>query len=240
MNLLSKFSELIANRVYRRKSEKIKEYLKSNDEEKRKVLDAFHELYYYSETFPHWNGLNIFKTPQDLMVYAGIIFETKPDVIIECGTSTGGSSLFFANLFDIIGKGRVISIDIKRRDSFSKNPRITYLTGSSTSLGIISKVKSMINKKDKVMVSLDSDHRKGHVLKELILYSDFVTIGSYLVCEDTNINGHPVRKESGAGPMEALNEFLEKHNKNKFQIDKNKHEKFLFSYNPNGYLKRVN
>ena len=86
------------------------------------------------------------------------------------------------------------------------------------------------------MVSLDSNHSKAHVLAELKTYAGLVSVGSYLVVEDTNINGHPVYPEFGPGPMEALNEFLPGH-KN-FVIDKER-EKFFVSFNPSGYLKKV-
>jgi cephalosporin hydroxylase len=97
-------------------------------------------------------------------------------------------------------------------------------------------VKSLIENKNKIMVSLDSDHSKEHVLKELEIYSKFVTKGCYLVLEDTNINGHPVYPDFGPGPMEALNEFLD-HNK-EFIADKNR-EKFYLTFNPRGFLRKI-
>lgn len=86
------------------------------------------------------------------------------------------------------------------------------------------------------MVFLDSDHQKDHVLKEMIIYSRFVSEGSYLIVEDSNINGHPVYTDFGPGPMEAIDEFL-KGNKN-FIVDK-KMEKFFLTFNPRGYLLRI-
>lgn len=86
------------------------------------------------------------------------------------------------------------------------------------------------------MVILDSDHKKVHVLNELKIYSKFVSKGSYLIVEDSNINGHPVLPNFGLSPMEAIKDFL-KENKN-FIIDKTK-EKFFLTFNPNGYLKRI-
>jgi len=205
----------------------------SKDKE-QKIIDDFHKLFYNSKSFDStWMGTEIGKYPNDLLIYQDIIYSTKPDVIIECGTDKGGSALFFANLFDIIGKGKVITIDIDNKNP-PQHKRITYFVGSSTSEKIVKKVKEQVQGK-KVMVVLDSDHDKGNVLKELNLYNNLVSDECYLVVEDTNINGHPVYKTFGAGPMEALKEFL-KDNDN-FEIDKNC-GKFLITSNPNGYLKR--
>jgi cephalosporin hydroxylase len=94
----------------------------------------------------------------------------------------------------------------------------------------------MISPSDTVLVILDSDHSKQHVLNELRLYHSFVTEGSYLIVEDSNINGHPVLPQFGPGPMEALDEFLQENDD--FVIDESKH-KFLITFNPRGYLKKV-
>ena len=86
------------------------------------------------------------------------------------------------------------------------------------------------------MVILDSDHNRDHVLKEMELYSPLVTRGSYLVVEDTNINGNPVLADFGPGPAEAVREFLQHHNE--FEVDRNM-EKFYMTFSPGGYLRRV-
>lgn len=208
---------------------------------KRNVIDHFHRLYYdsgtqtwYKNTF--WLGIRTWKCPLDLWVYQEIIFELKPDIIIECGTARGGSALFLASICDSLNKGRIISIDIEDKEDKPQHTRITYLLGSSTSEEIVERVKSFIRSKDKVMVILDSDHHKEHVLMELKIYSTFVTKGSYIIVEDTNLNGHPVESEFGPGPMEAVRVFLRGHKD--FIIDKSR-EKFLLTFNPNGYLKRI-
>lgn len=205
------------------------------------IIEQFHKLYYSSHVFgktwdnTYWLGVLTSKCPLDLWIYQEIIFEMKPDVIIETGTAHGGSALFLASMCDLVNNGKVITIDIENR-KVSKHNRITYLIGSSTSKEIVETVENLIKNKDKVMVILDSDHNKTHVLNELKIYSKFVTKSSYLIVEDTNINGHPVIPDFGPGPMEAVEEFL-KENKN-FAIDKIK-EKFLLTFNPKGYLRKV-
>ena len=205
---------------------------------KKNSIYYFHQVFYDSGVWAtRWFGIPLQKNPLDMWVYQEIIYEIKPDIIIECGTYRGGSALFFANLCDLLGNGKVITIDI---DDFvkedRKHNRIIYLHGSSTSDQIVAKVKSLITKNDKVLVCLDSDHHKQHVLNELTIYSQLVSKGSYIVVEDTNINGNPVYPTYGDGPMEAVKEFI-KINSN-FVADRSR-EKFLISFYPNGYLKKI-
>jgi cephalosporin hydroxylase len=206
---------------------------------RKNSIKYFHREFYNSRnqftTF--WLAVPAAKNPLDMWVYQEIIYEIKPDVIVECGTAHGGSALFFANLFDLMKNGKVITIDIEDIKGRPQHDRIIYLHGSSTSEEIISKVKSLIRENDKVLVSLDSDHSKQHVLKELSLYSKLVSKGSYIVVEDTNINGHPVLPGYGEGPMEAVSDFLI--NNNDFIIDKSR-EKYLLTFYPKGWLKKVN
>ena len=117
-----------------------------------------------------------------------------------------------------------------------KHKRIRFIKGSSVSKKILSMVKKFINPHSKVMVILDSSHKKNHVLNELKIYSKLVSRGSYLIIEDTNINGHPAYKEFGPGPMEAVEEFLKR---NKNFISDRKMEKFYLTFNPKGYLLRI-
>jgi cephalosporin hydroxylase len=112
---------------------------------------------------------------------------------------------------------------------------VDFLHGSSTAADIINDVKRRVEGK-KVLVILDSDHSKQHVLNELSAYAPLVTVGSYLIVQDTNVNGHPVERTFGPGPMEAVAEFLAA-NRN-FLPDPGR-ERFLFTMNPKGYLKRI-
>lgn len=205
----------------------------------RPVASVFHFVYYHnaSETWKNtsWLGTPTQKIPLDLWIYQEIIHETRPDVIVEAGTFMGGSALFLASMCDLIDRGRVISIDIQDLKP-PRHKRIRYLLGSSTSPEIVREVRSLISPGEKVMVVLDSDHTKQHVLNELRSYSDLVTKGNYLIVEDTAINGHPVAPQFGPGPMEAVREFL-KDNRD-FTVDQSR-EKLLVSSNPSGYLRKV-
>jgi len=201
---------------------------------------AFHLLYYTDENRTwlntHWLGVPVRKLPLDLWIYQEIIYETKPDVIVEAGTLHGGSAYFFASVFDILGRGRVLTVDLVDDPGKPSHERITYLLGSSTSDETFQRIRGLIRDSERVMVTLDSDHHKSHVLKELRLYSSLVTPGNYLVVEDTNLNGHPVLPNFGPGPWEAVEEFL-KGNPD-FVADRDR-EKFFLTFFPRGYVKRV-
>lgn len=228
---LQKLQTLIGRRLYLSK------------ELEGRVVDQFHAMYFdlgeVRETWRNtqWLGVGVSKLPLDLWVYQEIIYDLRPSLIIEAGTALGGSALFLASMCNLIQHGSVITIDIKKPDAPPDHPRITYVTGSSVSEDVISEVRSRAEGQSPVMVILDSDHSQDHVLKELALYGPLVTKDSYLIVEDTNLNGHPVLPEFGPGPMEAVQEFLS--GNSDFIVDKSR-EKFLVSFNPGGYLKRVN
>lgn len=204
-------------------------------------IERFHHLYYESELFrgtwwaTKWMGVPVWKCPFDLWVYQELVHELRPDVIVETGTAWGGSALFFASLCDIIKHGEVISIDIRPRGTPS-HARLRYLRGSSVDPVIVARVQRMTAGTQAVLAFLDSDHRCAHVLEELRLYSPLVGVGSYVVVEDTNINGHPVKPEFGPGPMEAVERFLA--NEKDFIVDRSR-EKFRLTMNPGGFLQRV-
>jgi cephalosporin hydroxylase len=206
----------------------------------RKILEGFHKLYYdnrqqtWQDTW--WMGTKILKCPLDAWLYQEIIYEVKPDLIVETGTCNGGSAHFMASLLDIIGSGQVVTVDVENETQRPSHPRITYLTGSSTSPEIVDELARLVSGKSRVLVILDSDHSQAHVSQELLAYAPFVTKNSYLIVEDTNINGHPVRKDFGGGPFEAITDFLAQDRR--FVVDRKK-EKFMMSFNPGGYLKRV-
>jgi cephalosporin hydroxylase len=204
------------------------------------TLRNFHQLNYLANgaTWSNttWMGVPAMKTPQDMWVYQEILHDTRPDVLIEAGTADGGSAYYFATIFDLMGHGRVITIDILDSAKKPKHNRIEYILGSSTAPETVARIRSVIAPGERVMVSLDSDHRKAHVANELKIYSELVTPGCYMVVEDTNVNGHPVRPDFGPGPMEALQDFLKVDRR--YQSDLAR-EKFGMTFFPYGWLRRV-
>ena len=203
------------------------------------LIDAFHRHYYdshettWTQTF--WRGQKVLKCPLDLWVYQEILVETQPDLIVETGTFGGGSAYFLANVCDLLGCGEVLTIDVADQDDRPMHERVTYVVGSSVESEIVADVRRRARHADRVMVILDSDHRRDHVLRELETYAPLVTQGCYLVVEDTNINGHPVAPRFGPGPMEAVESFLAKNDA--FELDRSR-EKLLLTFNPSGYLRR--
>jgi cephalosporin hydroxylase len=205
---------------------------------RKRVINRFHRIYYDRGvwTKTNWLGVTVLKSPLDLWLYQEILHSLKPDLIIETGTARGGSAWYFASLLDLLGKGQVVTIDVKAPENRPQHPRVTYLKGSSLAPEIMEVVQQYAEGKKVVLVSLDSDHSKAHVLKEMEFYGKLVSKGSYMVVEDTNINGHPVVKNFGEGPYEAVEEFLKTHSN--FYIDYDL-EKFLFSFNTHGYLRKT-
>tara|TARA_B110000014_G_C19947449_1_gene490270 strand:- start:125 stop:661 length:537 start_codon:yes stop_codon:yes gene_type:complete len=176
------------------------------------------------------------KCPLDLWIYQEILHDLKPDVVIETGVNEGGGAAFLVSIMDSIGKGKLITVDIELLEGRPIHERITYIKGSSTEEKIVEQIFQMIRDSKVVLVILDSDHNKPHVLKEMEIYSKFVTPNSYMIVEDSNVNGHPIMPNWGEGPFEAVEEFLK--NNDSFEIDK-KCEKYYMTFNPNGYLRKI-
>jgi cephalosporin hydroxylase len=208
----------------------------------KQIVDAFHRLFVESGTWnrghmnTRWMGIPLLKCPLDLWIYQEILHEVRPDLIVECGTAHGGSALYFASLCDLLGNGHVVSIDIEHREDRPQHHRIQYLHGSSTAPDIVDEVRRLAAGHSTIMVVLDSDHSMAHVASELGHYSELVSVGSYIIVEDSNVNGHPIWPDFGPGPMEAVLPFI-RDNRN-FVIDTER-EKYYLTFNPAGYLRRV-
>ena len=207
-----------------------------------------HEYSYHFE----WLGLPIIQYPQDIMAYQEIIWNVKPDLIIETGIARGGSLVLSASMLQLIGKGQVLGIDIniekenrKRIETHFLKKRIKMIQGSSVDENIIKQVKKIAKNKKKIIVVLDSNHAHEHVLKELENYSQFVKKGCYLIVFDTIIEDIPQRiaKKTkrvwgkGNSPKSAMKEFLKKNSR--FVMDTKIDDKLQISVAPNGYLKCI-
>lgn len=186
-------------------------------------------------TNTRWLGIEVLKCPLDLWVYQEIIYARRPELIIETGTHLGGSAFYMASVLDLIGQGHVLTIDNTHRAGLPQHGRISYLYGDSVAEETVFAVHRLARSADSIMVVLDSDHSKSHVVAELEIYSRFVTSGQYLIVEDTNINGNPVLQSYGPGPAEAVEEFL---TTNRGFVRDPRCEKFLLTFNPGGYLHR--
>lgn len=194
-----------------------------------------------------WLGIPIIQIPEDIIIMQELIFNVKPNIVIESGIAHGGSLIFYSSLLELLGKGKVIGVDIEirkhNREAIESHPmskRIKLIEGSSTNPAVIKKVEEQIDPGSTVLVYLDSNHTKAHVLEELKAYSDFVTPGSYIVVFDTimpDLVGLPGSQESWDkdNPMEAIKEFLEMNND--FEIDK-EYDKLFVSCCLNGFLRR--
>lgn len=201
-------------------------------------INSFHRLYYDKyRCFQKLSFLGVYcvKFPTDLLVYAEILWEKRPDVVIECGTYAGGSALFLATIMDAMEHGHLLTIDINNQ-KYRPHPRIHYIHGSTTDKDVTDIVGLAIKGRS-CMVILDSDHSHYHVARELDRYAPLVTQGQYLIVEDTNLNGHPVYADHGPGPYEAVQAFMETELGKQFTVDRAR-EKFLLTANPSGFLQR--
>jgi cephalosporin hydroxylase len=200
-----------------------------------KVIDQFHRLYYEPvHEHTRYMGVPLWKSPNDLWLYQDVICRVQPKLILEMGTAFGGSALYFAHLMDNAGiDGEVVTVDIEPGESYHgfplpRHPRITYLREmSSVAPEGMAFVREHHLGAEPVMVILDSDHHKEHVLEELGVWAQMCSPSSYLVVEDVNINGHPVFPEYGTGPYEALEAWLPEHPE--FQRDEELSDRYLFS-----------
>lgn len=211
------------------------------------ITDRFHNLFYSSQVWrdTYWRSTPVLKCPLDLWTYQELIFKLTPDLVIECGTWAGGSSLFIADLLDLTGRGSIVTIDILSAEEVKvhyaqnlpkrfgrlqirpEHPRIRYLLGSSTDPAIVDTVGETASRKETVLVIADSDHSQQHAYAELQAYWHLVTPGSYFIMEDTNILLD--------GPRAAVASFLEDHTE--FEPDLEM-QKFLLTFNPGGFLRR--
>jgi cephalosporin hydroxylase len=217
--------------------------------EKSKQLVVEADKYRYSYLW-NWLGVPVIQMPADILAMQEIIWRTKPDVIVETGVARGGSVIFFASMLQLIGKGKVLGVDIDirphNRDTIERHPmchRISLLEGSSIAAETLEKVRAAIPDGATVMVVLDSDHSHDHVLAELRAYGPLVTNGQYLIVADTLLGfleSHETPTErskiwyAGNEPLSALRVYLQENER--FITDTEINGKMILSSSPGGYL----
>lgn len=196
-----------------------------------------------------WLGVPVIQMPTDIVAMQEIIWETRPQVVIETGVARGGSVILYASILQLLGEGSVIGIDIDVRshnrrviESHPLAHRIELVEGSSVDDRTLEEVRRRIGSASRVMVVLDSDHAHDHVLAELRAYSDLVTPGQFIVVADTMVELLPVQEHRprhwgpANNPMTALRAFLQEDER--FEIDAYTNGKLLMTSNPSGYLRR--
>jgi len=183
-----------------------------------------------------WLGVPIWQNVLDLWTIQETIAEVRPALLIETGTHRGGSALLYAQLMDLIGYGRVITIDVVDKNELD-HPRVTFLLGDSTSPVIVEEVRAAAADADgPVMVILDGNHARDHVARELELYAPLVTPGSYLLSQDGIIDEMAIFRDSRPGPREANRAFLASHPE--FEHDRERNERFGLTHHPFGWMRR--
>ena len=183
-----------------------------------------------------WLGQPIWQNVLDLWTIQETIAELRPALLIETGTNRGGSAQFYANLMDLLGTGRVLTIDIVELHQLD-HPRVDFVLGSSTDPAVVDQVRAAAAAADgPVMVILDGDHSRDHVAAELELYAPLVTPGSLLLSQDGIIDELYLFADTRPGPLPANVAFLERHPE--FEHDRERNERFLLSHHPMGWLRR--
>lgn len=176
----------------------------------------------HSYTFT-WMGIPVVQLPEDLIRTQEVIHELAPDVIVECGVAHGGGLIFYASLFEAMGRGHVVGVDIEirphNRAAIEGHPlfeRITLIEGSSVDAAIVAEVEEAVKDAGTVLVLLDSNHLRDHVLAELEAYHHLVPVGSYIVAMDGIMKyladtprGDPAWTQDN--PISAVEDFVSRH-----------------------------
>jgi cephalosporin hydroxylase len=194
-----------------------------------------------------WMGIPIIQLPEDILMMQELIWKIKPDIIVETGTAHGGTAILYASILELLGKGRVISIDIEIRkynrlaiQAHTMSKRITLIEGGSTDNTVLAQVRQLIRPQDIVLVMLDSNHTYAHVRQELEKYWPLVTQGGYIVTFDgvmEMLTDAPDGKPEWAtdNPAAAVRDFLAKHQE--FEVDIH-YNRLSVTYCPGGFLRR--
>ena len=209
----------------------------------------------YSYTFT-WLGRPVIQHPEDLVRLQEVIFTLRPNVIVETGVAHGGSLIFCASLFKAMGtEGRAIGIDIELRphnrkaiESHELASYVSLIEGDSASSDVVARVQELVRPGDKVMVILDSNHAKAHVLKELEAYAPLVSLGSYIIATDgimRLVHDTPRGKPewNSDNPTQAAREFAARHpefvlEEPRWRFNESGLDRTITAW-PAGWLKRI-
>ena len=195
-----------------------------------------------------WLGIPIIQLPEDILMVQELVWKNRPDVIVESGVAHGGALILYASLCDLMGRGRVIGVDIEIRkynrlaiESHPASRRITLIEGSSTDASTMDAIRGRIQPSESVMVMLDSNHTRDHVRAELELYAPLIGPGGYIVVFDEVMplvadapNGKPSWDLDN--PLEAVRDFLNTHPD--FEVDRS-YERMTTTYCHSGFLRRT-
>ena len=209
-----------------------------------RVLPAVNQIF-YMELLRHtrdyegltWLGQPLRQSVLDLWTIQETIWQVRPALLIETGTSYGGSALFYADLFDRMGRGRVLTVDVVKLHDRS-HPRVEFLIGSSVEPAVFATVAGRARAAEgPVMVILDGDHREAYVRAEMELYAGLVTPKSYLLVQDGSIDTSLYFQQLRPGPLPAIRDFLGQHPE--FAVDRERCDRFVVTHHPDGWLKRL-
>lgn len=221
-----------------------------DSELKNKAYDLIAEADRYNWSYQWtWLGVPIIQMPSDMVAIQEIIWNTRPDLIIETGIARGGSLILSASILELLGEGKVLGVDIDirphNRDAIASHPlskRIELIQADALATELHERLAQEVSRYSRVMVILDSNHTHDYVLEELKIYAEYVSIGQYLVVADTVIEHIPPQVHRprpwgpGNNPATAVSEFLK--NDSRFVQDKIMNSKVLISSSPGGYLIR--
>lgn len=198
---------------------------------------AAKESTFFANTFM---GLSCLQHPFDAWITQEIIFETRPEVIVECGSFGGGSAVMWATLMEqYTSDALVVAVDIEdhmhqARELPVWDRSVLFVHGSSVDPATVEQVAAIVHDR-RTMVILDSAHTEDHVTMELSAYASMVSQGCYAIVQDGFVNGNPCEPDWGPGPLEAIEKFLL--TDSRFAIDRSR-ERMMFTFNPSGFLLR--
>jgi cephalosporin hydroxylase len=197
-----------------------------------------------------WLGVPVIQLPTDIVALQEVIWETRPQLVIETGIARGGSLILSASILELVGEGEVLGIDIDIREhnrrAIESHPlahRVRMVEGSSVDEAVVAQATTAASAVERVMVILDSDHTHEHVLAELRAYAPLVTVGQFLVVADTFVEAIPPQEHRprpwgpGNNPATALQAWLDE--APGFEPDRFVNAKLLVTASPGGYLRRV-